>query len=253
MIPVCKDTQVKAETLAGGEKPIRNFFIFGIINNKPMVLQANNPIDYDFILKAAGGLGGLVLFVIGLIRYTRDQTWKRHEFVAKEIKEFNGDKMVRNTMYMLDWGSRYIELFYEHPDPGKRYAKVTRATLRAALQSHKFKSRFTRTEVAIRDHFDHFLNRIEMFEQFIEAELITKKEVEPYLKYWIETIGEDLEEEMKNTIYHYINEYGYQGVQKLFDRFGKNICPAAPLETTRLDPEEQIDTSDFENENPEES
>jgi hypothetical protein len=192
----------------------------------------------EFFLKILGGLGGLSLFLIGLRRYTKDQIWKRNEFVAKEIKDFDSDKMVRNTMYMLDWGERSIELFPDKPQYEERFAKVNREILKLALQYHGLrtkesgKDRFTPVEVAIRDHFDHFLFYFERFEQFIEAGLITPQELKPYLKYWIFTIADDMEVSVRNVVYHYINKYQFSGAQKLFSRFDKDITPQTDLSST---------------------
>src|SRR4051812_42157700 len=149
----------------------------------------------EFILKIVAGIGGFSLFIVGLRRYKKDQIWKRNEFVAKEIKEFTDDKMVRDAMFMLDWGSRYIELFPNKAKEDERFAKVDRRTLKAALIFHELrikepgKDRFTSTETAIRDTFDHFLFYLERFDHFIEARLISPAEIKPYLKYWIDTIA----------------------------------------------------------------
>lgn len=185
----------------------------------------------DLIIKLIGGIGGVTLFLIGFSRYKKDQLWKRSEFIAKEIKEFNDDKMVRNAMYMLDWGARKIELFPEKANYDDRFATVNREVLNNALQFHllrikqKDKDRFTPVEVAIRDNFDRFLNYFERFEQFLLAELISEEEVKPYIDYWITTISEDLEESTKQVLYNFINEYKFKGTQNLFKRFGKNIEP----------------------------
>lgn len=209
-------------------------------------------IDFlEFLLKVLGGIGAFYLFIVGLKRYAKDQIWKRNEFVALRANEFNSDKMVRNTMYMLDWGKRYIELFPDNPNYTDRYAKVTRRILKSALQSHRIKKQFSKVEVAIRDNFDSFFNYFEVFEQYIEAGLITPKEIEPYLKYWIETISDDMELDVKNTIHHYLNEYNFKGSQNFFRRFEKNILPNTPIESTLFNEEEEIDTSNFENENDE--
>lgn len=212
--------------------------------NYPVLLNS-----LEFLLKLFGSIGALLLFLDGLKRYAKDQTWKRNEFVAERAKEFNSDKMVRNTMLMLDWGKRYIELFPDESISTDRYAKVTRGILRSALQSHKIKPKFSKVEVAIRDNFDCFLNYFEVFEQYIEADLITPKELEPFIKYWINAISDNIEINVKNTIHHYINEYEYRGTQKLFSRFGKNIIPSTHLESTTFNEEEEYDTSGLENEN----
>jgi hypothetical protein len=192
----------------------------------------------NFILRLFGGIGGFYLFFIGFKRYKKDQIWKRNEFVAKEIKEFTSDKMVRNAMSILDWGERYIELFPNKINYDERFEKVDRNILKAALQFHEHrnkeigKERFTTTEVAIRDTFDHFLSFFERFYQFIEAGLITKKELEPYLNYWIKTISNDMEEDVRNVIYHYVDKYGFSGTQKLFEKFNANIKPSTNISTT---------------------
>lgn len=205
-----------------------------------MLLAQTSTYDtIEFWMKISGAAGALTVFIIGYLRYVKDQTWKRHEFVLNEVKEFNQDWMVRNSMYMLDWGSRYIELFPNHPDYQERFAKVTRPTLRSALQSHRYKTHFTRSEVAIRDHFDCFFGYFEKFHQCIESKLLTPKELQPYLIYWIRTISTDMEPAVRNTIHHYIEEYGYTGTQQLFAYFGYDIRPETPIESTIVNEESE--------------
>ncbi len=185
----------------------------------------------EFFLKIIGGIGGVILFVIGFSRYKKDQIWRRSEFVAKEIKDFTSDKMVLNTMFMLDWGERKIELFPDKPNYDDRFAKVNRTILQSALIFHKLRTRnpgedrFTPVEVAIRDNFDHFLSYFERFEQFIVARLITAEEIQPYIDYWIITIADELEENTKEVLYNFINEYKFRGTQNLFNRYNKKILP----------------------------
>jgi hypothetical protein len=141
---------------------------------------------------------------------------------------------------MLDWGSRYIELFPNKGNYDERYVKVDRKILRLALQYHGFriidpgKDKYSRTEVAIRDSFDHFLSYIERFEQFMKAGLINKNDIEPYMDYWIKAITEEIEEDVRNSIYHYINQYNFKETQDFFIRFEKNIKPYTDIETTRI-------------------
>ena len=72
--------------------------------------------------------------------------------------------------------------------------------------------------------------------------------MEPYLRYWIKRISDDIEPDVKNTIHHYINEYGYTGVQEFFKKFGKNIIPTTPLESCFFIIEEQVTDENVENE-----
>ncbi len=185
----------------------------------------------EFFLKIIGGLGAFYLFFEGLVRYKKEQIWKRQEFVAKEISNFTSDFMVRNALYMLDWGKRYIELFPNKEKYDDRYVKVTRESLKLALQIHTLrpsisgKDRFTLEEVAIRDTFDQFFFYLERFYQFIEAGLISSGDLKPYLNYWLDTLEKDVEEDTRKVIYKYIEEYKFKGVQKLFDCYQRNIKP----------------------------
>ena len=193
----------------------------------------------DLLIKIIGGLGALYLFWIGLKRYAKDQSWKRMEFVALEIKDFTADKFVRNSLLMLDWGERYIELFPDKPNYQERFVKVDRTTLKKALQFHelriseKGKDRFTTTEVAIRDNFDAFLFYFERFNHFLEAKLISLTELKPYLNYWIETISENMEEDVRNVLFHYIQKYKFTGTQMLFLEMGKDIRPKTDISSTK--------------------
>lgn len=185
----------------------------------------------EFFLRVIGGIGGLSLFIIGFGRYSKSQYWKMNEFVANEMKEFNQDRMVKNAKLMLDWDKRNIELFPEKEDYNERFFMVDREKLRSALMSHRLKNVFKKEEVAIRDTFDHFFDHLEKFHHFIEAGLITEKELAPYLRYWMNVIGETIEPRTKNVIHHYINEYQFKGVQELFMKFNKNVIPVTPLES----------------------
>src|SRR5688500_70399 len=150
----------------------------------------------DVMIKFIGGTTALYLFFHGFKRYEKDQIWKRSEFVSKEIKEFLSDTMVRNTMYMIDWSRRKIELYPHKPTYYEKFEIVDRKLLRSALIHHVQKpikyndEKYVESEVAIRDNFDHFLGYLERFEQFIVAGLITANELRPYLIYWINAISE---------------------------------------------------------------
>ena len=202
----------------------------------------------DFFLKLFGGIGGLYLFFEGIKRYKIDQVWKRSEFVAKEIKEFTSDQMVRNTMYMIDWGTRKIELFPDKPDYADRYVKVDRKLLKQSLVHHIHRipnpgeSCFTPEEQAIRDHFDHFLSYFERFDQFIDAKVITAEEIEPYLRYWVRAITEGIEEEVREALYIYIEKYEFDGTKKLFEKFNKNIKPTSIVDRTETPKVNQVNS-----------
>lgn len=185
----------------------------------------------DLLVKIIGGAIGLILFFIGFKRYKKEQTWKRKEFVAKEIKELHQDKISVNAMLMLDWSYRTIELFSEHPDYEKRSVLVDRKTLEKALIPHrKRKKNFTKEEIAIRDTFDHFFINLTKFEHFIQAGMVSYEDFFPYLHYWIDLIALNLPGRTKSVLHHYLLTYEYSGVINLINRFGKDIKPIPQID-----------------------
>ena len=182
---------------------------------------------YETIIDVVKILGASAAFLVGLFQYRKAQTWKQAEFIANEVKEFNGLPDVRNAKLMLDWRSRYIDLFPERAQYEERRVLVTCELLVRALASDKGVDKFSQAEARIRDVFDEFLGRLERFENFIASGLITKDHCEPYLTYWIELIGDDGPEASRPDLVHalgkYIREYKYDKVESLLNRFGYNI------------------------------
>jgi hypothetical protein len=76
-----------------------------------------------------------------------------------------------------------------------------------------------------------------------EDNLITENELEPYLNYWVKTISNDLDEDVRNVIYHYINRYSFSGTQELFGKFGKDILPKTDISTTKSSDNEDREMS----------
>lgn len=185
----------------------------------------------ELILKIIGGLTAIVLFIVGFKRYKKQQNWKRKEFVAKEIKEFYENKIVRNAMLMLDWDTRKIELYPENPEYDHKFVLIGRKELERALIPHGIlKGKYTPDEAVIRDTFDYFLEQLTRFEHFIESDLVSAEDFKPYLRYWIDVVAEKLPQPTRDSLHHYILHYEYIGVTKLLGRFGKKIEPARSLE-----------------------
>lgn len=185
----------------------------------------------DLIIKIVAGLTAFILFIIGFIRYRKDQLWKKKEFVSKEIKDFFDDATVHNCLLMLDYDTRYIELYPKHPEFAKRFAIIGRKEVTSALIPHgKFKQKYSRDESLIRDCFDHFLDRLGRFEHYIQANLIKSSDLEPYLRYWINTIFRGLPEPLKSTFQSYVIFYENDDIVKLFSRFNGKFEPALTIE-----------------------
>lgn len=198
------------------------------------------------------GFGGTILaLAFGLRQYKRAEQWKRGEFIAKEMKDFESSPVIRNAMLLIDWGERRVNLFLA-PNPAPAdYVKITRedqwkALVPPALKPEylssarhateetsardELKRKFTPAEARIRDTYDAFLDYLERFANFIESGLVNPKEFRPYLIYWIDLIAnvENIEEyegdaEWRCTLLTYINFYRYAGVKALFKVYGWDI------------------------------
>jgi len=175
--------------------------------------------------------GALIAFLAGLMQYRRAQRWKRAEFVAGEMKEFKADPWVRNALLLLDWNERAIDLFLHESDPAKRSVRVEDAMIAHALVPHTIRSEFSQVEIALRDTFDRFFDRLERFEYFMEAGLVSSKEFAPYLRYWLDILGNEnsgrKSPPVVQAIWAYIDFY-YSEVSSLLRRFGYRIRPRKP-------------------------
>lgn len=172
------------------------------------------------------GIGaGLMAFLAGLLQYRKAQQWKRAEFVAAEIKEMLADDVVQLALRLLDWNDGYYPLQTE-PDPHAQ-VRVDDAILGLALRPHSSQSRFSPTEVRIREIFDALLTRLQRLEHFVESGLVTAGEIRPYLQYWIHLIGSvpsaRKPEATLHAMWRYIDFYGYSDVQFFLHRFGYDI------------------------------
>ena len=172
--------------------------------------------------------GGCLAFLAGLVQYRHAQRWKRAEFVANEMKEFKADSLVRNALLLLDWNERAIELFPHEANPDKRSVRIEDRVIARALVPHLARCDFAPVEIALRDIFDRFFDRLERFEYFLEAGLVSSRQFAPYLRYWLDILGNEnsgrKSPEVVRAIWGYIDFY-YAGVTSLLRRFGYHIRP----------------------------
>jgi hypothetical protein len=168
---------------------------------------------------------GVLLFGRGIDQYEKEQKWKRSEFVAREIKEFRSDLAVQKVMLMLDWDIRDIKLsedieFYLGDNINSELCLSLRATREGD---------FSPRQSLIRDYFDVFFDYLERFEASIESGLLDKSDFEPYLKYWLNIIGNKNSKkkppEFYQSIWGYIDCFGYTNVQSFMARYKYDIRP----------------------------
>lgn len=166
-----------------------------------------------------GMISGVSAFGVALSQYIKTQQWKRAEFVASEYKLFVSKQAVKNALLMLDWNVRAFEL------PDKRKVTITDEQLSAALVPHnKRPAGFTDTEVFIRDTFDELLEGLQVFSHYIESGLVSFDEFRTYLIYWVEILADKNSErkpaEFYDSLWSFIDYYGYSGVQTLCKGYG---------------------------------
>jgi hypothetical protein len=219
---------------------------------------------WKFYLSIAGGAGAIIVFAVGLWQYSRAQQWKRAEFLALEIKELLADAKAANALIMIDWALRRIRLrAIENPDYKQRTV-VTYAMQCRALQPHTvlesvpgaeptsdeaavseeehagesaYESqemgpalrRFSRDEALIRDCYDALLDRLDRLGAYIQRGLMSPRDMEPYLGYYVRDITESPVDEMEALwsvcFLTYVHFYHFSEVPVLFRAFGRDIAP----------------------------
>ncbi len=200
-----------------------------------------------------GFIGAISAFTFAIFQYRKAEKWKRMQFVADEVRDLEADPIIANALLMIDWGVRKINLFLI-PDPtAADYVKITRDVQWRALLPHPLKQAhpeyqaktkmdiegtsgeirpgrdlgFHVTEARIRDTYDAFLTRLDRLETFIDADLIRAQELRPFIYYWIDALttldGPEDDGTWRCTLLTYLDFYKYTGVNRLFERYGKNI------------------------------
>jgi hypothetical protein len=176
---------------------------------------------YDTVLKVLALVGTAIAFLTGIWQYKKAQRWRRSEWVAQEVRSFCQDPIVQAALRMIDWGNRDVRLFTENSGTEGEIVHVTDDMVATSLQHHNNRPEgFSPYEIAIRDSFDRFLEGLERFESFRQANLITAADLKPHVAYWIYHIraakDDDRSVDRLVQLRSYIELYGYIGVQSLF-------------------------------------
>jgi len=169
----------------------------------------------DLILKIIPILGIVPFFKV-IWEYVRDLKWKKSEFLAKEIKEFQSDENVRIVFQLLDWNIIKIKLKCGEYNIGD-YDLVY------ALQTHDKKSKFLIQESELRDIFDYFFDRLSTFNIYINNGLISEEELQEYIGYYINILTSKTKKPklLLDTFDEYIRFYEFTNVSELIIRFKK--------------------------------
>lgn len=162
-------------------------------------------------------------FIKVIIEYMKAQAWKRAEFLAGVMKEFNTDPNVRLARTMIDWKSRDFELFPDKKKEEDRRVWIDDKVLIEALTPEDWKGTidnkmgYEDSEVKIRDIFDALFERLATINHYLDTKLITKSDLRPYIIHWIGLVNDSRSEALLQQIHAFLRRYNYDDVIRLLE------------------------------------
>lgn len=213
------------------------------------LLESQRFLIVQGLFAAAAGLTSLA-FVYGVRSYSRQHKRQRLELLRNIIHEFESDPDISQALKVLDFEE--YRSYHDNGDHGitKEITtfRVTDSLLTYALADDEYRQ-YQRAllekmspeepnyqsamqgyyaETIIRDWFNKMLNAIEHISHLVDAKVFTVQEVKPWLLYWVRLIADEKyrrnhDSRIYNQLYNYIHDHGFNGVQKLFERFGYRI------------------------------
>lgn len=211
-------------------------------------------------LAILGFFGTATALVFGFYQYRKAEQWKRAEFLAMEMKDFFANAEVKNSLIMIDYSPRRVNLFHEKEADVESYPIVSRTMQVLALLPHTIlkscgssdaesdpvgspkcapqlsswrkKTKYSPSEVRIRDSYDQFLDGLERFGN-MTPRLVSLTELNPYLAYWVNDIAvftKNKDDAMWTcALMVYIEFYDFANVRELFTKFGFDISISSDL------------------------
>lgn len=181
----------------------------------------------DLLLKGLTFIVAGALALKAILEYRQAQRWKRFEFIAQQIKDFNTDPQVRKVMVMLDWEERQLELFPER-DTDKTVL-INTSLLTSALHPDNEggdQQGYTEAQARIRELFDAFFDKLSFFSIVLRSGLVHQDDLAPYLRYWLDRLVLPKHRGLLFTqnVWAYLDQYGYGDVKWLLRKFG--LTPA---------------------------
>ena len=175
-------------------------------------------------------LGASLAFSIGLWQYRKSEAWKRLEFVAAEMKIFYDDVAVKAAMAMLDWRKKEMTLFKYRGENDYSRVVVDYEIVADSLSINP-DSQYGKTQSAIREIFERFLEFLARFEGFLEAGVVKQSDLNPYLDYWMKLISgrdshsSEATEQVLPQLWKFIDYYGYRDVRRFVGRSHNVVFP----------------------------
>ncbi len=201
------------------------------------------------LFAAAVGLSSLAL-VYGVRSYSRQHTQQRLEFLRNITREFENDPDIAQALKVLDFEEyrsyqdgcnhgianetakfNVTDDLLSHAladDEYRQYQRTLLEKLSPDAENYESAMHDYYAETTIRDWFNKMLNSLEHFSNLVESRVFTVKEVKPWLLYWVRLIADEKyrrhsDSRIYNQLYNYIHDHGFNGVKRLFERFGYRI------------------------------
>ncbi len=192
---------------------------------------------------------------LGLYQYWQNSKQTKAIKAADEMERFGSDEKVAVAEHLIDYSPSFIlykdssgkieetivgpmdfHLALRHHSVGRHevpgYDKSNDIfASKKQLGEQACKDLFSGREMYIRDVFDRFLARLERIEALISKDVISADDFADHFSYWIKLIGDisdknnftQFSAERRETLLKYINGYEFNGVIRLFARYGKDI------------------------------
>jgi hypothetical protein len=181
------------------------------------------------VIAAASAACAIAVFAFGIWQYRASENWKRSEFVAAQIKEFNSDKVNHAVLLMMDYDPARVELYPEKTNAKDRYVDVKFSMLVKAVGQEK---EFSDAEFQIRIFFEHFLTSLSRFNYFLTSGAIEPKELCADFAYPVELMtGTAREMKLKNTgddiapfskaVHDYLTRWEYTDINEFQQKIQK--------------------------------
>ena len=180
--------------------------------------------DYKDWIDLATKLWAILVFGIGLYQYWIAQKWKKTEFVAQQMKDFDSAPYTSVAFRLIDWEDWVVQV------PGeKAKLTVTDEFLCKALRQED-DGEFDDDEAYVRECFDAFWGGIDRFASFVDYGLLTREDLVPYLEYWVRIIlglKEHRTAKVRRAISNHAEHRGFYRAIKLVSELGRDISKRA--------------------------
>jgi hypothetical protein len=163
---------------------------------------------------------------------------------ANEVAEFRRDPNSELALKLLDYQNMQIRSVGEVSGAGSW--TITPDQLVRALRYHGDDKQlsdgepltsnegpggFSEIELRVRDIFDDFFARLERIDALISADVIDQDQFGDLFSYWLKLMGEKplpedmnlthFEDPQREALWRYIRLYEFNGVVRLFERYGR--------------------------------